>query len=252
MNTSPEPPRIGDRDEIAADRDSAADAQDRAAQARDERAEERDQRAESREEHAGQINGGSAADRSGARRDRRAARDDRRNAADDRRAGRTERSRSATERADQDLDDLTGTYRREPGFVELERSIAQARRRRQSFVLAFLDVDGLKATNDSLGHDAGDQLLRQVAASIRTVVRASDVLVRYGGDEFLCGLVDVSLGEAAQRFHRANAALAAHQASITAGLAELATGERLEALVARADQAMYAAREGRGDGGRGS
>jgi len=244
--------QTGDRDEVAAQRDRAADAQDRAAQARDERAEERDKRAESREERADHINVDSAADRSGARRDRRAARDDRRNAANDRRAGMTERALSATERADQDLDELTGSYRREPGFVELERTIVQAHRRKRAFVLAFIDVDGLKARNDSLGHDAGDQLLRHVAASIRRVVRDSDVLVRYGGDEFLCGLVDVSLAEAARRFDRANVDLTAeHQASITAGLAQLTAGERLDALVVRADQAMYAERDARADSGRG-
>lgn len=109
-----------------------------------------------------------------------------------------------------------------------------------------IDVDGLKAVNDSQGHGAGDHLLREVVSCVRRVVREYDVLVRYGGAEFLCGLPDMGIAEVAERLDRANADLVERDhASVTVGLAEREPGERLEALIARADTAMYLTREAR-------
>jgi len=129
--------------------------------------------------------------------------------------------------------------------VELERELARAKRAEQpSFVLAFIDVDGLKAKNDTLGHAAGDRLLRHVADSLRTHLRSYDLTIRFGGDEFVCGLADLSLDEAAKRFALVNADLAAtHQASVTVGLAQLEAEDSLEDLIARADAALYRQRE---------
>ena len=64
--------------------------------------------------------------------------------------------------------------------------MARAKRTQRSFVLAFIDVDGLKTTNDSLGHAAGDELLRRVVDTVRDHLRSYDLIVRFGGDEFLC------------------------------------------------------------------
>ncbi|MGZ6792081.1 MAG: GGDEF domain-containing protein [Mycobacteriales bacterium] len=181
-----------------------------------------------------------SADRSGAARDRRASAGDRQQGLDDREAARSDRDRSAHDRADGILDELTGAYRRQVGLHELRRQVVEARRRQVPFVLAFVDVDGLKATNDARGHDAGDELLRQVARRLHEVVRAYDVVVRYGGDEFLCGQVDTTLGEASKRFDRANQLLQERDGgSFTAGLAELGEGESLSDLVTRADTLMY-------------
>jgi diguanylate cyclase (GGDEF)-like protein len=123
---------------------------------------------------------------------------------------------------------------------ELRRQVIEARRRDVSFVLAFADVDGLKATNDARGHDAGDELLCQVVRRLREVVRAYDIVVRYGGDEFLCGLVDTTLDEATKRFDLVNQHLAEQDgASITVGLAALSNGEDLDDVISRADALMY-------------
>jgi diguanylate cyclase (GGDEF)-like protein len=229
-----------DRDRTAEDRDRRAEEHDRASAARDERADARDERAEAREGAAAGADRGAAADRAGALRDRQGGAGDRTQAADDREAARTDRSAAARERAASSIDELTRAYRREAGMVELERELARAKRTKGSFALAFVDVDDLKATNDSRGHAAGDLLLRAVADTIRAHLRSYDLMVRLGGDEFLCALPDVTSAEAAKRFALVNAELAAtHEASVTVGLTALEADEALDELIARADKAMY-------------
>lgn len=234
-------PELGtDRDRTADDRDRTSEAHDKASQDRDQRAEVRDERAEAREEVSPRFDPEAAADRAGARRDRQGGASDRMHARDDREAASTDRSLAAHERAVYLVDELTGAYRREAGLMELERETSVAKRTEQSFVLAFIDVDGLKTTNDSLGHAAGDQLLTQVVDTIRRHTRSYDVIVRWGGDEFLCGLLDVGIERASERFASVNADLvAAQSASVTTGLAELRSYEDLDDLVKRADAALY-------------
>ncbi|HEX2241415.1 MAG TPA: GGDEF domain-containing protein [Actinomycetota bacterium] len=228
-----------DRDRIAEDRDERADAHDKASQVRDDRARARDARAEVRELATDTPNSGAAADRAGASRDRRGSASDRTQAADDREAAASDRQMSAQERTISSIDGLTGAYRRDAGTLELERELARAKRTQESLVLAFVDVDDLKEKNDSLGHVAGDRLLREAVESIRTSLRSYDLIVRFGGDEFVCALIDVSLSQAAERFAAVNARLGDLNASITVGLAEMRAGDSLEDLVERADRALY-------------
>ncbi|HEV2755134.1 MAG TPA: GGDEF domain-containing protein [Actinomycetota bacterium] len=234
-----------DRDRIADDRDERADAHDEASVTRDARAQARDDRAEARELAADCVDTGAAADRAGASRDRRGSASDRTQAADDREAAASDRHLSARERAISSIDELTGAYTRDAGTLELKRELARAKRTQQSLVLAFVDVDDLKETNDSLGHVAGDKLLREAVQSIRANLRPYDLVVRYGGDEFVCALIDVSKSQAAPRFAAANARLEALEASITVGFAEMCAGDSLEDLVKRADEDLYANRADR-------
>jgi diguanylate cyclase (GGDEF)-like protein len=231
----------GDRDRSAENRDHRAEAHDETSDARDARSNARDERAEAREQTAGGVaDMGAAADRAGALRDRLEAAGDRTQAADDREAAAADRALSAQEREISSVDELTGAYRRDAGTLELERETARAKRTNRPLVLAFVDVDGLKATNDSLGHAAGDQLLRQVVEACRACFRSYDLIVRYGGDEFVCSLMDLSFGQAAKRFSFIETDLsAAHQASISVGLAELEQDDSLEDLIERADEALY-------------
>lgn len=229
-----------DRDRTAEDRDQRAEVHDQESEARDERAEARDVRAEARERAADGVDTAAAADRAGALRDRRGGASDRTQAADDREAASADRALSARERETASIDELTGAHRREAGIVGLEREIARAKRTKQPFTLAFIDVDDLKGTNDSRGHAAGDQRLRETADSIRAHLRSYDLIVRFGGDEFLSGMLDVSMADAAKRFSLVNADLAtAQRASVTIGLAELEADDALEDLIARADEALY-------------
>ncbi len=106
------------------------------------------------------------------------------------------------------IDELTGAYRRDAGIVELVRETARAKRTQEPLVLAFVDVDGLKATNDTQGHAAGDRILCTVVDVIRAHLRSYDLVVRYGGDEFVCAFADMTIEEAGERFLLINGDLA--------------------------------------------
>jgi diguanylate cyclase (GGDEF)-like protein len=242
------PGRVGDdRDRTAEARDERAAAHDEASKARDERAEARDGRAEAREQATDMIIKGAAADRAGALRDRRGGASDRTQAADDREAAAADRMLSAQERAASSIDELTGAYRREAGTLALEREVNRALRTEKGLVVAFVDVDGLKATNDSLGHAAGDQRLHVAVATIRKHLRSYDLIVRFGGDEFVCALAELTVSKATERFEAAAADLeAADLGSITVGLAELQPGDSLEDVIARADRDLYRTRDNEG------
>jgi diguanylate cyclase (GGDEF)-like protein len=73
-------------------------------------------------------------------------------------------------------------------LVELEHEIDRTRRSNGELVTAFVDVVGLKIVNDTYGHAAGDRLLRNVVTALRKWLRSYDLVIRYGGDEFVCVL----------------------------------------------------------------
>jgi diguanylate cyclase (GGDEF)-like protein len=137
------------------------------------------------------------------------------------------------------LDDLTGLDRRKIGRRALTNEIDRARRGDGRFVVAFVDVDGLKQVNDRDGHAAGDHVLRTLAAILRSNVRSFDPIVRYGGDEFVCGLSGVDPEAVERRFGAIDQALQdAVGVGITVGLASLLPNDTLDKLIARADAAL--------------
>jgi diguanylate cyclase (GGDEF)-like protein len=235
----------------AAERDAAAKERDDAAKERDSAAGERDQVMAELEKSS--VEGGSAPDwvvrygrqlRRGAAADRAAAEADRRMAAED-------RARAAADRADAmeilreaQLDDLTGAYRRSLGERMLEDEVERARRSGDGLVLAAMDVDGLKRVNDTQGHLAGDQLLRDSVASIRANIRSYEPIVRIGGDEFLFTISGVSRAEAEERTALIRADLARRPSGgrLTLGLAELEPEDDLSDLIGRADADLIEAR----------
>src|SRR5438309_1243569 len=182
------------RDETAAARLQTADARDRAAEARDRGGEGRDALARLHDLEVNQpgwtredIALRAERDRTRAAADRAKAADDRTRAAMDREHAARDRPEALRSRSESHelldiatTDDLTGAWTRGFGIPEVSRELERAHRTGSALVLAFIDVDELKALNDSEGHAAGDALLRLIGQTLRANLRPYDVLVRYG------------------------------------------------------------------------
>ncbi|MGB9183842.1 MAG: GGDEF domain-containing protein [Solirubrobacteraceae bacterium] len=255
-----------DRLDTALVREFTARARDQAALARDKAAEARDQEAEERDLATARVTTGFGSERAttgtqillqAARDRRRAAEDrsraavhraaaarDRELAARDRELAAADRAAAARERVAAAMDSLTGAWQRGPGLVELQRDIDRARRGTALLTLAYVDVDGLKATNDSQGHQAGDALLIRVVRLMRTHLRSYETVVRMGGDEFLCVFSDTTVEQARQRFDEISADLAQapEPVLITVGFSELGPEDAVDEVVARADADLLAKR----------
>ncbi len=144
-------------------------------------------------------------------------------------------------------DDLTGVYRRGAGMALLAREVARADRALMGrLAVAFVDVNGLKSVNDTRGHAAGDALLKTVGAALAQRLRANDLAFRFGGDEFVCVLVDVDLTMATRIMSEISSLADASTGrnALSFGIATYRPGDTGEKLVERADAALYAKRRG--------
>ncbi len=144
-------------------------------------------------------------------------------------------------------DFLTGLHNRHFFDEIIHREIAQAQRHQQPFAIAVIDVNGLREVNNRFGHLAGDDLLRRAAVFLRRSVRASDEVVRWGGDEFLILMPQTDDAQAAAAARRLKEALAAHDAgssaavplSFSIGVSVWKPGRSLEDILMEADARMY-------------
>jgi len=163
-----------------------------------------------------------------------------------------------SERATHDF--LTGLLNREAALESLGRDFARVRRSREKLDLAvlFIDLDGLKEINDRLGHDGGDRALQLVADVLRVTTRSSDIAARFGGDEFVVGLLETAgvstpmllaqriCDHVAQLEVKGDAGGLALGCSIGVSMLE-ACDSSVAMVIARADQALYVAKSaGRG------
>ena len=141
-------------------------------------------------------------------------------------------------------DQLTGALQRAAGRDRLVQEIDRAQRAGEPLTVAFLDVVGLKQTNDQQGHPAGDLLLKAVGDALQEGLRSYDVIVRYGGDEFVCALPNTGRAEADRRFGDVSVLLANRyaRARFSVGLAQVRPGDGVDDVIARADRDLYAAR----------
>jgi diguanylate cyclase (GGDEF)-like protein len=187
----------------------------------------------------------SAARRADARGDRDRAASDRLLAADDRVLAAEDRAHAATERDADEVDMVTGATRRGPGLAELQREIHRANRGNGQLIVAYVDVDDLKATNDSKGRHAGDLILKHIVNVLQTNLRSYASVVRLSGDEFACAISDTTIENVRQRFDEITAelSLTPDDGSISVGFAELVRGDSPMDLIDRADRRLIASRD---------
>jgi diguanylate cyclase (GGDEF)-like protein len=237
----------------AEDRDHAAELRDRGAARRDALARLHDQQDDTDASREAILLRGE--------RDRATAAANRIKASDDRARGAADRTEAAHERAEAQrllaaaedalngatTDEVTGARARQYGMEEIARELRRAQRTETTLVLAFIDVDGLKQVNDSQGHPAGDELLRRTGEALFAGVRDYDLVVRYGGDEFICAMPNVTEARARLRFEKIAATLASidSEHSIAYGLTEAQPGDGLADLIARADSDLLSHRSTR-------
>ena len=154
-------------------------------------------------------------------------------------------------------DPLTGAYNREFLSTRLPTEIAGAHDRQSPLSVAMIDCDHFKAVNDDHGHDAGDEVLAEVSRRLRNAIRGGDLLVRYGGEEFLAVLPRADAGKAWEIGERMRARVGedpiqigerAVAMNVSVGVAQLRERDPARAdetpgeLIRRADAALYGAK----------
>lgn len=145
-------------------------------------------------------------------------------------------------------DDLTGLVNRRCMMTRLTEEQYRFRRNRRAFSVALLDLDHFKRINDARGHGGGDEVLREFARAVSMSLRDSDLVARWGGEEFLLMLPDTAAAqvritiERLQRVIREIPAFKGEALTFSVGATEYRADEELAATIARADHAMYAAK----------
>jgi diguanylate cyclase (GGDEF)-like protein len=152
-----------------------------------------------------------------------------------------------------ETDELTGLLNMRGFSIAANRLFGQALRYGRAASVLMIDSDNLKAVNDTYGHEAGNRLLRQLTRLVQAELRYTDVLARYGGDEFIVLLPETPPKGALEVANRIRDAVASVpldidgkrvSSSVSVGLAaHPADGSTLDAVVARADRAMYQAKK---------
>jgi diguanylate cyclase (GGDEF)-like protein len=147
-------------------------------------------------------------------------------------------------------DALTGLGNRHWMRTMFEREVTRALHSNKSLCLMMIDVDNFKAFNDQYGHTAGDSVLVAVAEALREYLRPTDLVARFGGDEFSVLLPDLHVKQARQTAERIRQQIAglsppslATAVTVSIGLAERTPSDDVATLVQRADAAMYDAKE---------
>ncbi len=148
-------------------------------------------------------------------------------------------------------DPLTGLNNRMAMEINLPREIDLAKRHSQSMALLVMDLDGFKQINDGYGHDIGDQVLREVAAVISKVLRNTDLVFRYGGDEFVAGLAQTDVHGAIDVCERIRSSIESLDLGslgvnggvhVSIGITLVRKGDKFQVAFKRADKALYQAK----------
>lgn len=140
---------------------------------------------------------------------------------------------------------LTGLANRASLIEAIERAMAQQQRQGGAVSLLYLDLDGFKAVNDSLGHAAGDEVLRAVADTLKSTLRCQDIAGRLGGDEFAIVLTadQIEAEHAAERIRAAvESKMRPWSVTVSIGVASFVRPISADAALAKADRLMYQAK----------
>jgi diguanylate cyclase (GGDEF)-like protein len=146
---------------------------------------------------------------------------------------------------DDQVDMLTGARRLSPGLADMQNEIHRANRGNGRLVVACVNVDGLRASDDSKGHHAGDLILKRIVNVLQANLCSNQPIIRLGGDEFVCSISDTSIENVRQRFDEliAELSLTPGDVSISGGFAELVRGDSPMDLIDRADRRLIASRD---------
>jgi len=142
------------------------------------------------------------------------------------------------------VDSLTGLYNRRTFYRFFEKEIVRAKRNASTFCLIMLDIDKFKQINDNLGHEAGDRVLLTIADILKKVTRSSDMVCRFGGDEFLILLPNSDASDAEVLKGRIESELGQHnqQSKVPISLSygiHTASSKNAESAINFVDQQMY-------------
>ncbi|SHK76428.1 diguanylate cyclase (GGDEF) domain-containing protein [Marinobacter antarcticus] len=152
------------------------------------------------------------------------------------------------------VDSLTGLFNRRHGSDLAENEIARFRRAGHPVAFMLLDVDHFKSINDHHGHEMGDRILTEIGQLIPAQLRAQDVVVRWGGEEFLVILPDTGIESALASAERVRNAFRSHDweaaageaiaVTISVGVSEIRDNDDRGSVISRADRALYRGKAG--------
>lgn len=148
-----------------------------------------------------------------------------------------------------EFDAMTGVYNRRAGLEKIEKLMSSSRGGCTKSSVCFIDINGLKEVNDTLGHDAGDALIKTIVEVIKKHTRENDIIARLGGDEFLIIFEGIDAGQAEEIWNRVTRAFAqinetenrAYLVSVSHGIEAFDCGiqRRIDHVISLADEKMY-------------
>ncbi|PVU82992.1 hypothetical protein DDP54_08225 [Cellulomonas sp. WB94] len=138
-------------------------------------------------------------------------------------------------------DPLTGAANRRSWDEELDRELARARRSGEPLTVALIDMDRFKAYNDTYGHTAGDELLRDLVTALRAELRTGDIVARWGGEEFAVAMPACDLDHGREIASRLLGVVPRGQ-TMSIGVTEAGIDDTPRSIVGRSDRALYAAK----------
>ncbi|PLX67701.1 MAG: hypothetical protein C0602_10120 [Denitrovibrio sp.] len=142
-------------------------------------------------------------------------------------------------------DPMTGLYNRRYFYTFVKKIISQCDRSNTTFSLALIDIDKFKNINDTYGHEAGDEIIKDLSSVLTESIRATDIVVRFGGEEFLVLLHNTGANSAFSVIEQIRALVSENSKNsaiaytFSSGISEYIKSEDIKNTIKRADEALY-------------